>query len=196
MESTGNSGPNGLVRLFGVQEVLSLDNRGRFRLPDDLAGALRHELGRVGCGSAQDRLALYFVPGTARRIFLYPVPNVHLAVDRFENPPHGLDPAVVRRARDYFYYRMRFVEGDRQNRFNIPEGARQHAGIDDDVQQIAVVAHNYWLSFSRADLEEQRALENLATFDQAADELLDPVYRVIPAPPVPPGSASEGDEEP
>ena len=192
----GNGGGKGLVRLVAFQEALSLDNRGRFRLPDELAGALRTELGRVGSGSGYDRLALYFVPGTAKRVFLYPVPNVQIAIDRFENPPPGMAPAVVRRARDYFYYRMRFVEGDRQNRFSIPDGVRQHAAISDDVQEVTVVAHNHWLSLGRTDLEEQRALENLETFDRAADELLDPVYPVSPVPPAPPESASEGDGQP
>jgi DNA-binding transcriptional regulator/RsmH inhibitor MraZ len=187
---------NGRVSVVGFQELLSLDNRGRFRLPDDLAGALRTELGRVGGASGYDRLCFYFVPGTGRRIFLYPVPNVQMAIDRFENPPPGMDPALVRRARDYFYFRMRFVEGDRQNRFSIPDGVRQHAGISDDVQRIALVAHNHWLSLGRADLEEQRALENLQTFDAAADELLDPVYPVCPVPPASPASPPEGDEQP
>ena len=189
----GNGGAGGLVGIVGFEESLSLDERGRFRLPDELAAALQRELGRVGNGSAYDRLALYFVPAPAKRVFLYPVPNVRLAIERFETPPPGMDPAVVRRTRDYFYYRMRFVEADRQNRFGIPDGVRQHAGIDDDVQQITVVAHNHWLSLSRTDLEEQRALENLATFDSAADDLLDPVYPAFPAPPAPSG-ASEGDE--
>ena len=189
---TGNGGGNGLVRLVGFEESLSLDERGRFRLPDELSAALQRELGRVGNGAAFDRLALYFVPAAGKRVFLYPVPNVRLAIDRFETPPPGMDPAVVRRARDYFYYRMRFVEADRQNRFGIPDGVRQHAGITDDVQQISIVAHNHWLSLSRTDLEEQRALENLATFDSAADDLLDPVYPAFPAP----FGAPEGDEQP
>jgi DNA-binding transcriptional regulator/RsmH inhibitor MraZ len=192
----GNQGTNGLVSVVGFQEVLSLDNRGRFRLPDELAAALHTELGRVGSASPYERLAFYFVPGTARRIFLYPVPNVRLAIDRFENPPPGMEPAAVRRARDYFYYRMRFVEGDKQNRLSIPDGVRQHAGIDDDVQQITVVAHNHWISLGRADLEEQRALESVEVFDAAAEELLDPVYPVTPALPRPTAGASEGDEQP
>lgn len=189
----GNGATGGLVRVVGFQESLSLDERGRFRLPDDLAAALQRELGRVGGGAAFDRLALYFVPASGKRVFLYPVPNVRLALDRFEKPPAGMDPAVVRRARDYFYFRMRFVEADRQNRFSIPDGVRQHAGIDEAVQQITVVAHNNWLSLSRTDMEEQRAVEDLAAFDAAADELLDPV---CPAPPASSGGANELGEEP
>jgi DNA-binding transcriptional regulator/RsmH inhibitor MraZ len=197
-EITGGIGRgNGLVSLVGFQEVLSLDGRGRFRLPDELAAALHTELGRLGAPAhSYDRLSFYFVPGTARRIFLYPVPNVQLAIDGFESPPPGMDPKVVRRARDYFYYRMRFVEGDRQNRFGLPEGVRQHAGISDDVQRVTLVAHNHWLSLGRTDLEEQRALEDLETFDSAADDLLDPVYAVRPAIPTPPAGSTEGDEQP
>jgi len=191
----GNEQANGLVCLKGYQEVLSLDARGRFRLPDDLASRLARELGRVGNGSSEDRLALYFVPGTADRIFLYPAPNVHLAVDRFENPPPGMDPALVRRARDYFYARMRFVEGDRQNRFSIPDGLRQHARIDEDVQQVTIIAHNHWLSLSRSDVEEQRIADNREAFEMAAEDLVDPVYPAHPVPGAPSGGAPEGDEE-
>jgi DNA-binding transcriptional regulator/RsmH inhibitor MraZ len=174
---------NGLVRLIGYHETLRLDERGRFRLPDDLAGALQRELGRTaqanGAAAAMPagRLALYFVPGTENRVFLYPAPNIDLAVDRFENPPPGMDPQQVRRARDYFYYRMRFVEADKQNRFQVPEGVRQHAEIDEDVQHVSLVAHGNWLSLSRSDAEDQRALDNRAAFEMAAPDLLNPVYR-------------------
>jgi len=171
-----------LIRLFGYQESLSLDNRGRFRMPDDLAGAVHRELGRVqpatpSPSAAFDRLAFYFVPGTRKRIFLYPAPNVRLAVESFENPPRNMDPEVVRRARDYFYFRMRFVEADKQNRFVIPDGLREHAGIGDDVQQITLIAHNYWLALSRTELVEQKTRDDLEAFEQAAPDLLNPVYR-------------------
>ena len=183
----GDNGQHGLVRLFGYQESLSLDARGRFRVPDDLAGALQREVGRVqhqaGATApppAFERLAFYFVPGTQRRIFLYPTPNIGLAVDSFENPPAGIDADVIRRARDYFYYRMRFVEADRQNRLVIPEGLREHAGIDDGVQQVTLVAHNYWLALSRSELVEERTREDLEAFEQAAPDLLNPVRRTAP----------------
>ncbi len=188
-----NGGGNGLIRIFGFQETLSLDPRGRFRLPDELARALLSKAAPMPGASGYERLAFYFVPGTADRVFLYPVPNVQMVIDRFESPPPGMDPAVVRRARDYFYQCMRYVEGDRQNRFAIPDGVRQHAGISDDVQRVTLVAHNHWLSLGRADLEEQRALEMRETFRAAVDDLMDPVY---PPRPTPPASVPEGDEQP
>jgi len=90
-----------LVRLVGFEESLSLDERGRFRLPDELSAALQRELGRVGNGAAFDRLALYFVPAAGKAACSStPWPNVRLAIDRFETPPPGMDPAVVRRARE------------------------------------------------------------------------------------------------
>ena len=87
----GNNGHPGLVRIFGYQESLRLDARGRFRIPDELAAALQRQLGRLGeSGAARpaafERLAFYFVPGTGRRIFLYPTPNIDLAVERFDLP--------------------------------------------------------------------------------------------------------------
>lgn len=186
-QSMGANGANGYARLYGYQDSLSLDARGRFRLPDDLASVLYRELARVrySAGSdaapaAYERLSFYFVPGTRKRIFVYPTPNVNLAVSSFENPPPGLDPDVVRRARDYFYYRMRFVEADKQNRLVIPDGLREHAGIGDDVSHITLVAQNHWLALSRTELVEQTTAENLEAFEQAAPDLLNPVYRTPP----------------
>lgn len=179
----GNNGNHGLMRLLGYQDVVSLDSRGRFRIPDDLAGMLQRALGSLQRSGAPqppavfERLSLYFVPGTQKRIFLYPAPNIRLAVESFDNPPPGLSPDVVRRARDYFYLRMRFVEADKQNRLVIPEGLREHAGIDEHVQQITLVAQNYWLALSRTELMEQRAAEAGDAFEEAADEFLDPVRR-------------------
>jgi DNA-binding transcriptional regulator/RsmH inhibitor MraZ len=176
-----------LVRLFGYQESLSLDARGRFRVPDDLAAAIQRELGRIDRAGGVlpapvDRLALYFVPGTRKRVFLYPAPNIRLAVEGFENPAPGIDPEVIRRARDYFYFRMRFVEADKQNRFMIPDGLRQHAEIGDQVQQVTLVAHNHWLALSRSELVEQKTAENLEAFEQAAPDLLNPVRRTLTGP--------------
>jgi DNA-binding transcriptional regulator/RsmH inhibitor MraZ len=183
-QSTGNGGRARYVRLFGYQDLLSLDARGRFRLPDELAGALQRELGRLQAAGAADvpptafqRLSFYFVPGTRQRIFLYPTPNISLALESFENPPRDMDPELVRQARDYFYARMRFSETDRQNRLVIPEALCAHAGIDEQVQQIAVVAQNYWLALMRGELLERRAAESLEAFEQAAPDLLDPVRR-------------------
>jgi DNA-binding transcriptional regulator/RsmH inhibitor MraZ len=196
----GNSGRNGTVQLFGYQDSLSLDSRGRFRVPDDLAAALQRELGRAlqhasapQPAAAYERLCFYFVPGTRKHIFLYPTPNIHLAVEGFENPPAGIDPDLIRRARDYFYYRMRFVEGDKQNRFVIPDGLRQHAEMGRDVQQITIVAQNYWLALGRSELVEQRTQENLDAFEQAAPDLLNPVRRI---PHGPPQVRQENDQRP
>ncbi|MHC4480126.1 MAG: hypothetical protein ACYS1C_04040 [Planctomycetota bacterium] len=186
----GNSGNGKLVRLFGYQELLSLDSRGRFRLPDDLAAAVHRELGRAeATGGAPaprpafERLALYFVPGTRERIFLYPSPNIELAIKAFDNPPASVKPQVLRQARDYFYSRMRFVEADRQNRLLIPECLRRHAGMDEQVKQVALVAQNYWLALMRGELVEERAAESLPAFEEAAPDLLDPVYRTPPGHP-------------
>jgi len=191
--SGGNGAGNGLVTFFGFQDTLSLDARGRFRLPDELANAVRARSKPFPGASGYERLSFYFVPGTGDRIFLYPVPNVQMVIDRFENPPPGMDPAEIRQARDYFYHCMRYVEGDRQNRFGIPDAVREHAGITDDVQRITVVAHNHWLSLGRADLEEQRAQENRQTFRKVSADFMDPAY---PTAPTPPASVPEGDEQP
>lgn len=183
-----------MVRLFGFRETLSLDDRGRFRMPDTLAGALQQELGRLAPArpaAAFDRLALYFVPGTGQRIFLYPAPNVRLAVDSFESPPPGMDPEQVRRARDYFYQRMRFVEADKQNRFQLPDGLREHADIGEEADRVSLVAHNHWLALSRSDLAERRTQRNLEAFEAAAPDLLNPVYK---RPEPPSEHSSEGDE--
>jgi len=187
MSSTGGKRDPGLLELMGRQDVLSLDSRWRFRLPDDLAGTLHRALARAGAESpagppaAFERLAFYFVPGPGARILLYPPSNVHLAVDRFENPPAGLDPAVIRRARDYFYYRMRFVEADKQNRLQIPEGLREHAEINEAVEQIALVAHNHWLVLTSSELVKQQVAGQFEAFNELAADLLDPAY---PTPPV------------
>jgi len=180
---SGDNGNGGLVRLFGYQEQLSLDGRGRFRLPDHLVSVLRQELVRVRHSNGAlnqapvpERLSLYFVPGTRQQVFLYPPPNVRLAIRSFEDPPPGIDPHVIRGARDYFYLRMRFVEADKQNRLMIPDGLRQHAHIDDTVEQVTLVAHNNWLSLTRSELVEQRTMENLEAFEQAAPDLLNPAY--------------------
>ncbi len=199
----GNNGDRGFVRLFGYQESVSLDTRGRFRLPDDLAAAVHRELGRARRAAGADmpaaayeRLSFYLAPGTRKRIFVYPIPNADLAVRRFENPPPGMDPEVIRQARDYFYNRVRFVEADKQNRLVIPEGLRQHADIDEQVQQITLVAQNYWLTLSRTELVEQRAAEEQEAFEQVAPDLLDPVYRTPPeSSGIPPSSEDGGRSE-
>jgi DNA-binding transcriptional regulator/RsmH inhibitor MraZ len=186
----GGNGHTGLVRIFGYQETVSLDARGRCRLPDELAGAVQRELGRAARAAspetppaAFERLAFYMVPGTRQRIFVYPTPNIRLAVENFENPPEDVPAELVRQARDYFYYRMRFVEADKQNRLAIPDGLREHAGIDEQVSQVTLVAQNYWLALSRAELVEQAAAENRDAFDKAAPDLLNPVRRRPAGPP-------------
>ena len=187
--SMGNLGQNGLVRLVGYQEFLSLDTRGRFRLPDDLAGAVHRELGRVAHHASADvppaafeRLAFYFVPAPDRQVFLYPTTNIRLALEQFVNPPSGMDPAVIRQARGYFYGHVSFVEADRQNRLMIPAGLRAHAGIDEKVSEIYLVAQNHWLALSRSELARTKMLEGRQAFEQVAPDLLDPVYRTQPGP--------------
>ncbi len=178
----GDNGRSQFVRVFGHQAALSLDARGRFRIPDDLAAAVQRELGRVqglaqgtAPASAFERLAFYMVPGTRERIFLYPLPNVPLAIRRIENPPADMQPGQIRGFRDYFFRRTRYLEADRQNRLAIPEGLRQHAGIGDDVQQIDLVAQNYWLVLTRAEAAQQRETDDREAFEQVADDLLDPL---------------------
>jgi DNA-binding transcriptional regulator/RsmH inhibitor MraZ len=196
VQTMGNNGKSGLVHLYGYQGVVSLDSRGRFRLPDDLAAALHRALGAVRQSPASEtppamfeRLSFYFVPGPLKRIFLYPTCNIRLAVQSFESPPPGLKPDVVRRARDYFYLRMRFVEADRQNRLVVPDGLRLHAGIDERVEQIALVAQNYWLALSRTELVEERTTEDWKAFEEASPDLLDPVCRA-------PDGTSQPDQHP
>jgi len=199
-QTGGNNGRLPLIELHGYQGVVSLDTRGRFRLPDDLTGALQRTLGRAERlpGSEVppavfERLAFYFVPGSRRRIFLYPAPNIRLAVESFENPPASLAADTTRRARDYFFLRMRFVEADRQNRLVIPEGLRQHAGIDEKVQQIALVGHHYWLALCRTELVELEVTGGAEAFELAADDVLDPVRR---APSAPASGPAEADQQP
>lgn len=184
---TGNNGDIALVQIFGYRETLSLDARARFRLPDELAGMLHRALGRAqargqaaGPPAAFERLTFYLVPGPGRRVLLYPPTNIHLAVERFENPPAGMDAGAIRQARDYFYDRMRFVEADRQNRLLLPEGLRVHAGIGEEVKQIALVAHNYWLALAPAELVEELTAARLDAFEKMAPELLDPAHRTPP----------------
>ena len=178
----GANGQSQLVRLFGYHASLSLDARGRFRMPDDLAGAVQLALGRAqgdaqaaAPASAFQRLSFYMVPATRERIFLYPVPNVRLAVGRVENPPAEMPADKARGARDYFFRMTRYMEADKQNRLAIPEGLRQHAAIGEDVQQIDLVAQNYWLALSRAEAAEQREAGDRDTFEEVGDDLLDPV---------------------
>jgi DNA-binding transcriptional regulator/RsmH inhibitor MraZ len=186
----GAEGRAWVVRVFGFQESLKLDNRGRFRLPDDLVGALHRALASAQAGpsaaaapaAAFERLSFYFVPGAGRRILLYPPSNITLAVERFEDPPPGMDPQDVRQARDYFYFRMRFVEADRQNRLLIPEGLREHAGIGPEVEEVSLVAHNYWLALSPSALVRQQVAQRLEAFGRMAPDLLDPAYRTPTVP--------------
>jgi len=180
---SGNNGDRRFVLLRGYQETVSLDSRCRFRVPDELAALIQAELGRLKAASSSElppmayqRLAFYFVPGTRGRIFLYPVPNIDLAIRLFESPPPGMDPAQVRRARDYLYLRMRFVEADKQNRLIIPEGLRQHGGIDEKVQQVTLVGRNYWLELMRSEQVEERIAAEREAFEELGDDLLDPVY--------------------
>jgi len=168
------------MQVLGYEEDLKIDARGRFRLPGQLARILRKALDSTSLVGApatpadddDDRLGLYFAPGSGSRIFIYPVPNIYLAVDGFNNPPAGADPHQIRAARDYFYYRLRFVQGDRQNRFQLPDGLRKHARIDDSVEQISIIARGSWLTLmpsSRTDEFDQGA------FDAVAADMLDPV---------------------
>ncbi len=182
----GNQRRNGLVHLFGFRDQLSLDERRRFRLPDQAVvmlhrqlGRVRQEMGALDLTPADPRLGFYMVPGTRERIFLYPVPNIRLAIERFEDPPPAMNAELVRRARDYFYERMRYVETDKQHRLAIPAELQEHAGIDESVQQVTLVAQNHWLTLGRSALMVEHTRENLEAFTQAAPDLIDPVHRPV-----------------
>ena len=178
---------HGLVHIFGHRDTLSLDARQRFRLPDQLVARLHEEMGRVAGESklspaALQRLAFYFVPGTDQRIFLYPAQNIETAISRFESPPAGEDPALVRAARDYFYSMMVFVEADRQNRLQIPEPLCEHAGMQEDERQVVLVAHNLWLSLARTQQAAEMAAVGREALDAVGPNVLDPVRTQPPSP--------------
>ena len=183
MALAGGEGNGRLVHLIGFQEDVSLDERGRLRLPDRLVRMLGDEFGRLQeQGVALDqtsedgRLSLYLAPGTRQRILVYPVPNIWLAIEGFQNPPPGRDPRAIRDARDYFYALMRFVETDRQNRIVLTDRLMGHAGLADADRQVTLVGHDHWLELTRTELAEQRIAEKLERFEQEADDVLDPAY--------------------
>ncbi len=175
-----------LVHILGHRETLRLDARCRFRLPDNLAARLQQELGRVGDQSnlppgAFQRLSFYFAPGTSSRIFLYPAPNIAVAVERFENPPAGQDPELVRTARDYFYGMLSFVEADRQNRLLIPEHLREHAAIDPAEGHVVLVCHDLWLTILRGSAAEQFDVAGGEALEEVGPSVLDPVNPAQPS---------------
>jgi DNA-binding transcriptional regulator/RsmH inhibitor MraZ len=168
-----------LARIFGYRDVLSLDARHRFRLPDGLAASLHQEQGRVGPQTnlpraAVQRLAFYFVPGTKRRIFLYPASNIEIAITRFECPPPGKDPEELRAARDYFYSAMTFVEADRQNRLQVPDHLLEHAGLEGE-RQVVLMSHNYWLSIAGTSVAKDINARGREALEKIGPEVLDPV---------------------
>lgn len=168
------------VRVFGYREMLRLDRRFRFRVPDHLAVDLHRELGRVVGASklppgAFHRLAFYMVPGPGQKMLLYPSPNIELAVERFENPAVVVERRKVRAARDYFYGMMRFVEADRQNRIVVPEHLRQHAGIDGREDRVLLVAHNQWLVLMKGSLAAQEERAGKEALEEIGADVLDPV---------------------
>ncbi|MFW5914941.1 MAG: hypothetical protein ACOCTQ_00570 [Planctomycetota bacterium] len=175
-----------LVHMFGHRESLSVDGRMRFRLPDHLAGSFQREMGRVEGESnlppaAQQRMGFYFVPGTQKRIFLYPAQNIDVAISRFENPPAGADPRQVRQARDYFYSMMSFVEADRQNRLQIPSHLCEHADLSEEIDRIVLIGHNLWLSISRDDTARRMAEDGREALEEIGGDILDPVAPSSPA---------------
>jgi len=170
-----------LVHVFGHRETLSLDPRFRFRLPDELARRLQHEMGRLAGRSdlppsTFERLAFYFVPGTNGRLFLYPAQNIGVAIGRFENPPAGQDPDLIRAARDYFYNMMCFVEADRQNRLQIPQHLLEHAGIDSDEGNVVLTAHDLWLAVAKGSVARELDAQGRTALDEVGPGVLDPVY--------------------
>ena len=174
-----------LVHVYGYRSSLKLDGRFRFRLPEDLSAQLRVEFGRVSADSAMptpvlSRLAFYLVPGPGERVLLYPGPNIKVAIERFENPSVGADPAQLRQARDYFYSMMRFLEADSQGRILLPPHLRQHAAIEDNDEDVVLTGHNLWLSLTRGSLAAQEDQKGREALDSIGADVLDPVRRAEP----------------
>jgi len=174
-----------IIEILGRGDFLSLDARKRFRLPEELSDALRRAYGQAAPHSdlppdAVNRLPFYFAPGTGKRIFLYPAPNIALATSQFEAPPAGMAPALVRKARDYFYGLLRFAEADRQNRLQLPEPLCRHAAIGDDVDRVCLVCRGAWFVISKVSTEDELMAEREAAFEQCVDELLDAVKPASP----------------
>jgi len=171
-----------LIRIYGYREMLKLDGRFRFRIPDPLSAKLNQEMGRLRGSSnmppsAFERLSFYFVPGPSRKLYLYPPGNIDVAVDRFENPPASADPDQVRAARDYFYSQMRFVEADKQNRVVIPEHLREHAELGEDEDEVLLVSHNLWLELLPGSAAPEYESKGKDALEQVGADILDPVRR-------------------
>jgi len=191
MGGMAESNSDSLMHLFGYRELLRLDERFRFRVPDELAGRLHREMGRVAGRSqmppaAFERLSFYFVPGPNERILLFPPTNIEVATGRFENPLAAAEAADIRAARDYFYSMMRFVEADRQNRFVLPEHLRGHAGIDEREREVLLIAHDLWLVIIRASVTAEEDRKGKEALDRVGADVLDPVR----SPQVPPAESS------
>jgi len=179
-QSRGIHADPSYVHLVGAREELKLDGRFRFRLPDQLAGRLQQEMGRVQSDSkmppgAFQRLSFYFVPGPNEQILLYPPTNIEIAIDRFQNPVVDADPAQIRAARDYFYSRMEYVEADKQNRLVIPEHLREHAGLDEDQKEVLLNGHGLWLVLRKSSLAAEREANGKEAMNQVGGNILDPI---------------------
>ena len=172
-----------VIHVYGYGASLKLDARFRFRLPDDLSGHLRTELGRLAGDSPLptamlSRLSFYLVPGPHARLLLYPGPNIRVAIDCFENPQVSGDPAQIRQARDYFYKMMRFVETDTQGRILLPEHLRRHAGIATPREEVVLTGHNLWLTLVRGSLAAEEDLRGREALDAFGADVIDPVRPV------------------
>jgi MraZ protein len=155
-------------------------------VPDELARELTGELARAAAQSnlpprALQRLSFYLVPGTQRRIFLYPPTNIQVAVQRFESPPPGQDPAQVRAARDYFYSMMGFAEADRQNRVQIPDHLREHAGLDAKERQALIAGHNLWLTIVKSSAAKEMQEKGFSALEEVGPNVLDRVDTTQPS---------------
>ena len=181
----GNYDSPELVHVHGYRSSLKLDSRFRFRLPDDLSAYLRVEFGRAAAGAsmpsaALSRLAFYLVPGPGQRLLLYPGPNIKVAIERFENPSVGADPAQLRQARDYFYSMMRFLDADAQGRILLPPHLRRHAGIETPNEGIVLTSHNLWLTLMQASVAEEEDLRVREALEAVGADVLDPVWPARP----------------
>jgi DNA-binding transcriptional regulator/RsmH inhibitor MraZ len=168
-----------LVTLVGFQAVVSKDKRGRLRMPEEMVRMVDRRLARLqgmlGGAVGPQRQAFYFTPATGSRLFLYPLPNIELAKRRINNPPRSMDPERARAVRDYFYETVAYAEPDRQNRLQIPDALSEHAKLD-DVDQVKIVAHDYYFVLEAAEQAEEGRSERRVIFENAAVDLMDPAY--------------------
>ena len=154
-------------------------------MPDGLARNLLQEMARLAGKSdllpgALERLSFYFVVAADQQVLLFPAPNVHIAIERWESPPADCDEGLWRSARNYFYRMMCFAEADRQNRLQIPDHIREHAGINGSDDHIALVCRDLWVSLVKGSALKQQDVTGGEALNQLGPGVQDPVHRPQP----------------